>query len=458
MLTVAITALAIAALPGEQKAYSITEFVKPEDCAIRRVGAKNINLCDLAPAFDRAQLAVKTALDAVDFDWLGYGDHTGSSVTIPPGLFWVSREIRLCRQMHVSGASGGSGGATFLFTPHGGSGFRVAFFDECVAVGLGEGGDNSLIENMNIFEATGVPANSTLDYAISVEASMVEIRQIQTYGFVQAIRISADRLRVPRTNANGWHVDHVTLSNSEHAALFVDGGDANAGLALAVNLKGGCVRGSYWKDKLGPCASLIDSEQIGSTYVATEASMSVDTTTKENFGNYLFQNAATKSTVVGLYSEVDLVKPQFAPNTTVLGLHAFSGLGGFRLSGPRVSGLELVNDRTPTNVVTTRLGDKAAPETGLEVVTSVAGMREIRLKADAAAKVWTVGVANTNAGVGAKVSGAEQLGAIQLPGMVSTGTPAAALCKAGAVYFEKNPVKTGPVGYQCASGAWRSFK
>ena len=468
-------------LPGEQPSYQITDHVLPEDCEIRRVGAKNINLCDLSAAFGRVETDIRARLDAVDFDWLGYGDHTGSVVNIPPGLWWLETPVRICRQMHISGASGGNGGATFLFVPKGGSGFHFSYFDECVEAGVGEGASGSLVENLNLYEATGTLTTSIASSAFWVEDTFVEIRNVQTYGFVQSIRISADHLRTPRTNANGWKVSNVSLVNPEHAGLFVDGGDANAGLASSVNLVGGCVRGSTWKNSLGPCASLVSSEQIGSTYLAIQASRSYDTTTGENFGNYFYDGDGQKSICVGCYSEADNVLPVLAPNVMAIGMHGLGFTGGFRQAGPVMSGLQITNQISATNKVTTNLGDKANyAGTGIEFKPAGGLMTQVlSLNADPANKRWRLDVGHLGSGVALGIGGTSDaqggyggvtvpknlsLGAFPYTAMgTTTGTPAISLCnRAGNIYFEQSPTADGPVGYQCrtenSSWIWRSFR
>lgn len=456
-------------LPGEQRAYSIVEFVDVlDDCKVFRVGAKNETLCDLEPAFKRLETELKTALP---IGWLGYGPRTGGFVTIPPGRWFVGQTVRFCRQMKIVGAGGNyPGPATIVYAYKGSGAFHFAHYAECHADGAGDGSMGSVFSDISVQQATGLPVNDIDDIGILVEADSV-VERVWTYGFVQGFRVSADVNRTPITGANRWRLQYVTAIAAEHAGISVDGGDANAGLGDQVNTKTNCVQGSRWTALLGPCANIVDSSFLGNTWVATHASGSVDAGTGENFPNYYFDGASNTSGLFGAYSESDAVRsPMPVGAMWLAGTGYRQATGGYRQAGKRSSGLEAINDRNPLNIVTTRMGDAAAPDTGLEVTTSVAGTREIRLKFDPVTLSHTLGVANTGSGIGLRMSAIDPFGAVTLPKgvllpqnlmiSVSTGTPAASLCVPGAVYFEKAPKDGKPGAYQCVglpSPHWRAF-
>lgn len=455
--------LALAALPGEDHAWDIREqVIQVQDCKIFRVGAKDETLCDLSPAFKRIEDAIRATLPV---GWLGYGTRTGAQVTIPPGRFFISTPVRFCRQMTVRGAGGSYPGAiTTVYTPKGGSGFRFAHAAECTAAGLGMGSMGSVIEELAIIEATGPVPNSHLSWGILLEADAT-VRNVWTNGFVQGVRISADVTRKPATAASRWRLFNVIAIYPEHAGIYVEGGDANAGLGEASSVVHGCDKGSTWISSLGACADIIDNSLIGNTWVAMHASGSVDSTTGVNFPNYALGvgKDGQKTVCVGCYSESDNSPPLMGKHAMVLGQQAMTFVGsGYAQAGERANGISYVNSKDAANAVTTNFGTQSAAGAGLEMVPSGGTLptaAALRIKAEPSTKTWRTDVQNNNLAVAFRI-GADvnsNLGQLLLKG-TTTGTPAAALCSAGAVYFEKSPTIKGPVGYQCASGIWRSFR
>lgn len=478
-----ITTLNDALLPCERKTYNIRNFVQAEtECAIYRIGGQDVSMCDVAPAFGRIEDDIILSFDPIEFDWLGYGDRTGAPVYIPPGTWRISQEVRLCRQMLITGAGGGNGGATMIYAPHSVSGIRFAYYDECVAAGVGEGAGGSTMEQLNLYELPGPIATTVPSFGVSIEDAFVTVRHVQTYGFVNAFRISADHTRLPKTNANGFELQHISIKASEHAGVLADGGDANAGLGTTVNVSTGCTRGSYWQSTLGDCADIVESSFLGNTWVAAQASGSVDATTGVNFPNISTDGLSQRASFLGLYSEVDLMPPSFANQTSVLGGTAKDGIGGHREQGDWTSSVIYENAGDPANIVTTRFGAAAAPAAAFEVAApSTAVAQPMRLKLDSANHQYIWNEANTGSGnfmkVAAVTSAPQGLGAITfplplslggtptIPMQVVTSTPTATPCTAtnlGAVYWERAPTKTGCVEYRCTKTgttlAWRCLK
>lgn len=391
-------------LPGEDAVYKISAFVDvSKDCKPRHVGAADPVLCDLTPAFKDIEEAIRTN---VPRGWAGYGTRSGGQVVLPAGRFWLSAPVRFCRGMLVSGAGGGDwGAATVLYTPYASSGFRIAGYDECMKAGLGGGAQGTVLERFALIEATGVSDTTTPNFGIVMEARS-ELRDVWVNGFVQGVRASADHNRTPITNVNGWRLYNVNITNTRHAGLFVDGGDANVGMALMPNVTSGCQRATEWKATLGPCANFVISDFLGSTIVAAHSSNSHDSTSGENFPNFLFEGASQRGVCLGCYSESDSLPPVLAPQTMWLGNTAMSGIGGYRQAGSLASGIQYLNNRDPANIVSTRMGDMAAPSTGLELVPSGGAMTyPLRLKSENAKKCWRVDVANLNAGVALRIGG-----------------------------------------------------
>lgn len=428
MISQVLAVIVIGALPGEAPSYRLTEWIAATDCKIRRVGAEDLELCDLAPALARVALDYRERVPA---GWLGYGTRSGPAIQLAAGRWWLDVAVRFCRQIALTGAGGGDWGAgSVIYAPKGGSGLRVAAYDECDAEGLGGGGQGSIIERLALVEATGASVTSSLSWAISLEAR-AEIRDVFINGFVQGVRISADHNRAPPTNANGWRLWNVVAQNQEHAGLFVDGGDANAGTAVAPNFTGACRRGSYWVPRLGEsCADFVMSDFLGGTLIGARASGSFDVETGANFPNYVFEGGSQKAVCLGCYSETDAVPPVLAQHTIWIGASALAGEGGYRQAGQIASGLQLSNDRDPANKVAVYLGSASTVGgAAIELVPSGGVLSyPLRLKAEPATKSWRVDVANLNSGVALRIGGAidaqGSYGGVTFPKPVYLGSPA----------------------------------
>ena len=397
--------LLVSFLPGQTTIPDdITSLVAvAQDCAIRRVGGRDIELCDLAPAFGRAADLARQIPDG----WLDWGQRTGGHLRIPAGQWWLSHRVDLCQSWHVEGTGpGGMAAPTRIYVPHSSGGFRQAPYGWCESQGLGQGGA-SLIERLALIEATGTTATPTTAPVYGVEINGgLHLRGVYIRGFVQGVRVSADHNRIPASNANGWRLTDVRIEHSEHAGLSVSGGDANTGLALAPNTVVTCKRGSAWKPLLGDCAPQVYQDYLGSTIVGAHASNSNDENSGENFPNYRFTGNSQRSVCLGCYSESDAVRPVNAPFTTWIGGIA-NPIGGLYLRGPLASALSISNAGDPSNAVTLRMGALASAGTALEIVPSGGLMTQpLRLKAEQGTRSWRLDVANLNSAVALRIGGA----------------------------------------------------
>lgn len=441
-------------LAGEAPIIPIADFVnRDEDCKIVHYGGKDVKRCDFQPAFEQIQLQLKES------------GQVAGRVIIPPGDFYVAKVIPICVPLLIEGSGPN---VTILNVARGVTTFRTMHRPECRSLGLGDGGAGTTFTGMTVREVSG-PNVTVPNFGFLAETRTI-FQSVDVDGFVQGIRISGDVKRSPSTNTNSWRMMGVRVVNAEHADIYLDGGDANAGVALQFSVTTACRRGAYWAPTLGPCANLMDRSFLGNTYIGLHASSSYDPETGTNYPNYVFEGQSQKSVIIA-YSESDDMPPQLSPHSIWLGFAALTTVGGgFGQVGPEMNGISVRNARDAANVVELRAGSQAAPGTGLELAPSQTpslGMTQpFRLKADPANKRWLGNVANIGAGnawtIGGTADAPGGYGGLSAPKgillpqnlqlSVSTGTPSAALCTVGTVYYEGAPKAGGARGYQCVTG------
>src|SRR5688572_19338256 len=94
-------------LPMVRSVYALTDAIDPSvDCQKRSIERTPLELCDLAPAFERTFARCTAELDRA---WKGLALN-GCVITIAPGTFYLSRTIEVCRSHSINGAGGASYG------------------------------------------------------------------------------------------------------------------------------------------------------------------------------------------------------------------------------------------------------------------------------------------------------------------------------------------------------------
>jgi hypothetical protein len=104
----------------------------------------------------------------------------------------------------------------------------------------------------------------------------------------------------PRANANNWRVLNSRINSCAGHGLFVRGTDANAGIAIALDVSANGKWGIY------------DSSFLGNTFVACHAAANRD-------GPYFSDNRNSRSLFLGCYSEGDQQPSKVSPPAMALG-------------------------------------------------------------------------------------------------------------------------------------------
>jgi hypothetical protein len=163
------------------------------------------------------------------------------------------------------------------------------------------------------------------------------------------MHISADHTRNPPTNANGWRITGgKALDNGGHG-LFVEGGDANAGLALHLR--------SNTNGKWG----IFDSSFLGNTYIQCP--------TSSNQLGAVHAESTAASCFFGCYVESGSGgKVEIKDPSVWIGSHAAPTGAGTILDAGQMRGIwQVKNDLDPTNTVRMDFGSLNVPATFLQL-------------------------------------------------------------------------------------------
>lgn len=212
---------------------------------------------------------------------------SGGTIRFNDKFYVAKTSIRLTRPTTILGAATPWGGTSKL--PYSGTRIearnctaiiieRAASFSRINGVGLSYTGTST--------SADGIVCNGRpyIDHVV--------ISHFPNRGIV----IDCDVLRNPSTNANGWSLSNIRIEDIGHdsnpwregngnsCGLYVNGGDANAGVAIALDINS-C---KGW--------SVCDSSYLGNTYVGSHAATGI-------IGNWRSEGRSNRTTFVGVYSE-----------------------------------------------------------------------------------------------------------------------------------------------------------
>ncbi len=165
--------------------------------------------------------------------------HWGGMIFIPLGDFYMGGMWEIERRVYIQGTGRGqqvnTAGSRLIF-PTDSHGIRV--YSELTSPGGGDGSETT-IRNLCVTAVT----KGTVGHGIWAEARVC-IENVSAQGFGEdGIRIKANSGSTG--NANKWKIDTVlALGNGGHG-VFIDGNDANAGTAIAIDAKANTLWGVY---------------------------------------------------------------------------------------------------------------------------------------------------------------------------------------------------------------------
>lgn len=245
---------------------------------------------DWSPAFRRA-------IESFDQS-RGYA--YGGRIVFGPRTYRFQKTIHLDRQVIIDG-EGGSGwfGATQLHFDAGLNGIIVHHLNTWPdSPGLNSRGSWSVIRNV-VIRAIGKDDEPTNGITL-LDRATIENVWVSSFSGV-GILIEADVNQDPPTNANNWRINDVRIDNCDSHGLFVNGGDANGGVAIALDSSSN----GGW--------GIFDSSFLGNTYIGAH--------TATNLGSYKSDNRNARNLFLNCYAELDQQPAEIEPPSMVLGGH-----------------------------------------------------------------------------------------------------------------------------------------
>jgi hypothetical protein len=382
----ALLALTVALLPLEREPIMIADFVdQPVDCVPRYYAGQTKVMCDLAPGLQRAV----DHCESLTTTWTG-DQNTGCEVVGANGLYYWGSTVSVCATPNINlrGAKILSASDVTLI--------RFEGFGRCDQLGKVRSGRPSLRD----FYARPFSTTSSVVIVPAIEIhSPVTLERAHLQYFDQGVEVYANAsatLPEDRANANSWIMRDVIVQGSLHTGVFVDGPDANVGVATSVKSTSNCTKGSATTPAHGQCADIFDGAFLGCTWEAASTGYAQDDDTNAVFpGIVLGDSANSRSVCVGCYIEGGYGGGVVAGTANVIGgIGSWTG-GGNRLEGNRISGLEAIGS---DGLISVKLG--ALTGGGALTLTPInaTGTYPLRFKYDAATYSILLNVANVSAG------------------------------------------------------------
>jgi hypothetical protein len=221
----------------------------------------------------------------------------GNTVVVPQGTYYLSGQLNISRQIILSGVTTPDGNAwsgSILKFPTGTTGIRIYDY-RTSPDGTDAGG--TTIENLVIRTTRNAPAAEGGYHGIFPDTRVTIRNCVITYFGDCGINIVAT---APVGNANNWRIDNVRSAENGFDGLFVDGADANAGVAIRLDCSANLRCGIF------------DSSFLGNTYVGCHTAGNVNAC-------YKTDNANARNVFLGCYSEGGQPAAELVAPTTVLG-------------------------------------------------------------------------------------------------------------------------------------------
>lgn len=336
----------------------------------------------------------------------------GCRLRIPAGEHTISETIVICRATEFRGDAGaGWGHETRLVADPGITAIRVGDSAECAARGIDAAGGWATIRDLSL-EAAPCPSGETCavpTYGINMHAR-AHVENVRIDGFTQGVRISAGIQRAAcsaanwdadcASNANRWSLERVTTEGSDHAGVFVDGPDSNAGAGYMVNATSACANPTAQTLIDGECAAIIDSSFLGNTWTAPHTAGG---NTGTQYRSYLFEGNSQRSTVVGPYAESNQLNGLAARGTLIFGglSHWDHPAGaGLRIDGQTLNGSLVINNPAQSGkpATTLSIGFAAGPGSFFAADGDTVSPLRLKIRELAAEDEFLFDIANLGSG------------------------------------------------------------
>lgn len=408
---------------------------------------------------------------------------SGGTIVIPAtasNSWKISQTLNVRKKVHIIGqiAQGtGEKGTTLIF-PADTSGivfnsYNTSFYTTVTPDPSLPGAYGSILENVALF---GDKDNSSTDadgvvVRCAMECRGVAARNFKRYGF----RIYADLGTGGATegDANQWSLYRCqAIANGNHG-VYVNGDDANTGVAIKVFSQ---LNGGY---------GIYDNSLIGNTYIGCD-------TVANTLGSMWADRASAANTVIGLWEDDGGQTSQFGGSNTIIGGNggnpatgssAFSMWNGIAQRAP----YQYINNRG-TEQVAVQLGatynDTSMTVQAFGASTSEGSLTAWKFQFDAAEDAWLLQYANSAAftpiayvnsaaslytlkgftgpafrnGYAVRKSGSINTSLVR---MLESAAPTTGTWQVGDIVYNDTPAAGGFIGWVCVTagtpGTWKTF-
>lgn len=320
-------------------------------------------------------------------------------VQLPAGITELAEPLEMCHGITLQGAADGSTELKFGAT----DGILLRSYAWCRDRQLNWHGRQTLRQ----FKISGKTTTSTVPTNGILIENHFELQRIRVSGFTTGIQLSADSDH-RGSNANGWKMDDVQVTKSEHAGVWIHGGDSNTGLWTIGGVSSNCTKASKWNSILGlDCAGVIEASFLGNTIINVQTASNwehIPGCTRDSvscmlqkYPGFAFIGNNQRSICIGCYTESDQATSPLSANSIALGgLSSWVG-SGLRLYGTRFSGIRVVNRADPNNIVEVEFGNVISVQ-GTAMSINASGIKSswpLRFRADPVNKTWYWDIANS---------------------------------------------------------------
>jgi len=261
---------------------------------------------------DDWSLAFRRAIESFDPS-RGYA--FGGRIMFGPRTYRFQQTVHIDRQIILDGEGGlGWFGATQLLFDAGVSGIFVHHLNTWQnSPGANSRGTWSVIQNL-VIRASG-QNGSVADGITLLDRATIENVWVNNFSGI-GVRIEADVNRTPPTNANTWRINNVLITECGSHGLWVNGGDTNAGVAIALDSSSN----GGW--------GVFDSSFLGNTYIGAHTATNL-------LGGYKSDNRNARNLFLNCYAESDQNPAEIEPPAMVIGglLKLSSQYNGVFLTG-----------------------------------------------------------------------------------------------------------------------------
>lgn len=290
--------------------FSIAEK-NPGVINVRDFGAKGDGVTDDLPAFQAALAEMKPVATNPPMSEL-----RGRTLFIPPGIYKLAGSLTITKTCILEGAGSNFNASSVLKFPANSHGIVLHGWGTSPT---GARADSVQIHNLEIVsDGPNLLPNQQPSHGI-LAMNRFHLENVRIHFFTgNGIHVAAST--AAGANANGWSILNVRVDQCGGHGMYLNGTDANAGVAILLD----CSDNQGW--------GIYDSSFLGNTYIACHTANNAE-------GAYTTDDVNQDSVFLGCYSEMGQKKSKVVNRSMIIGGQHGAGVeeqGNYHL-GARIS-------------------------------------------------------------------------------------------------------------------------